>query len=177
MFLPQSIKRENRLEIKIFTGSMPMGYGPLNTPSNAGSNCKTLLVSSVANLNRRLVISFVTLITTQVQWSIGLSDRQWLPMTLTSSCLLFEGQTWAWHSSRSQTSWVTWRSSRCKWSQCRLRRLPSAGWCNAPQTPCWTSAARQSMRDQLGFSNMKNLCSYERKSTEAPNPVQIWEQW
>ena len=106
-----------------------------------------------------------------------IDDRLWLPITLTSSCLLFEHQTWAWRSSRSQTSWVTWRSSRCKWSQCRLRRFPSAGWCNALQTPCWTSAARQSMRDKLRFSNMKNLCNYERKSTKAPNPVQLWEQW
>ena len=31
---------------------MPMGYGPLNTPSINGSSCKTLLPSSVSTLNR-----------------------------------------------------------------------------------------------------------------------------
>lgn len=40
---------------------MPMGYGPLNTPSIVGSNCKTLESLSVSNLNRmRTPVSFVT---------------------------------------------------------------------------------------------------------------------
>lgn len=138
---------------------MPIGYGPLKTPSIVGSNCKTLLPSSVSNLSRmRTPISFVTW-TTALPTAVT-SSSQWLPMTLTSSCLLLDCWTWAWHSSQSQTRWGTWRNSRCKWSQCRLRRFPSAVWCNALQTPCWTSATKQSKTDMLksNFSNKKN-CS------------------
>lgn len=43
-----------------------MGYGPLKTPSTAGSNCKTVLLLSVPSLNRmRTEIRFLSLHTEQ----------------------------------------------------------------------------------------------------------------
>lgn len=53
---------------------MPMGYGPLNTPSTVGSNCKTLLPSSTSNLNRmRIPISDYS-----GNWvKAPISDYQW----------------------------------------------------------------------------------------------------
>lgn len=84
---------------------------------------------------------------------------------LTTSWLLWN-QTLAWHSNQNQTCSGTWRSSRCKWCRCRLRRSPSGGWCSAQQRPCWTSAERNTSMGQFAICVLSVfiiLCLWQTK--------------
>lgn len=50
IMLTLNLKINKKVRRNLFTGSMPMGYGPLNTPTTAGSNCSAALPARVASL-------------------------------------------------------------------------------------------------------------------------------
>lgn len=123
-----------RLQHRSLTGSIPRGYGPLNTPVTFGSRVRKPFPLTSWTL-------FGEDETTIVSWkqNIWLFHKlSWMFCvchwdTLTSTHSLW---TWLWRSIQNQRcSWI-WRNSHCISGRYKQRKGPSLGWCNDLQKKC-----------------------------------------